>query len=180
MANHAVLIPNKTMAINSDAYLRPAISASAIDNGFIFTLNQKTGVTGEGEVWLTTAPTSVSATKLWMAGEPENPFAIAGDNLYRGLGNIQDFYTSACTVFTAFKLEPNIDIITLTAEALDSGTAQAYAVPDAAGNYKWKWAAAASTGECLRYLGTTYIPCASGSAIGTGRIVAFQFEAYKA
>ena len=63
MANHAVLIVNKVEAKNVDARLRPAISASPIDNGNIFVLNQKTGVAGEGEVWLCTAPSSASQ---WM------------------------------------------------------------------------------------------------------------------
>ena len=179
MTNHAVLIPNKVAAKSVDAYLRPVISASAIDNGNIFQLNQKTGTTGEGEVWLATAPSSASATRVWMAGEPELPFATAGNNIYRGLGNIQDFYNSACAVFTGFALKDG-DIITLTADAFDSATVQAYAVPDDSGNYKWKWAAAASTGMCLKYIATTYIPSASASAIGTGRITAFQLEAYKA
>ena len=180
MANHAVLNISKVEAKNIDARLRPVISASAIDNGFIFTLGQKTGVSGEGEVFLTTAPSSASATKLWIACEPELSFATAGNNIYNGLGNIQDFYTSACTVFTAFRPEVNVDIITITAEALDSSTVAAYAIPDDSGNYKWKWAAAASTGECLKYLRTTYISCPSGSAIGAGRIVSYEFEYYKA
>ena len=180
MTNHAVLVPNKVMAKNVDSYIRPAISASALDNGFIFVTAQKTGVSGEGEVWLATAPSSASLTAIWMVGEPELPFATAGDNVYRGLGSIQDFYTSACTVFTGFKVAPNADIITLTVEALDSSTTAAYAVPDDSGNYKWKWAAAASSGVCLRYIATTYIPSANGSAIGSGRITAYQFEAYQA
>jgi hypothetical protein len=179
MTNHAVLIPNKVAAKNVDAYIRPVISASAVDNGNIFMLNQKTGVSGEGEVWLATAPTSASATRLWMAGEPELPFATAGDNVYRGLGNIQDFYNTACAVFTGFALKEG-DIITLTADAFDSATAAAYALPDDSGNYKYKWSAVATTGLILRYLGTTYIPSASASAIGTGRITAFQMEVYKA
>jgi hypothetical protein len=179
MTNHNVLIPNKVAAKNVDAYIRPVISASAIDNGNIFMLNQKTGVSGEGEVFLATAPSSASATRLWMAGEPELPFATAGDNVYRGLGNIQDFYNSACTVFTAFALHEG-DIITMTSDGLDSTTTAAYAIPDDSGNYKYKWSAVTTSGLILRYLGTTYIPSASGSAIGSGRITAYQFEVYKA
>jgi hypothetical protein len=100
MANHAVLIVNKVEAKNVDARLRPAISASPIDNGNIFVLNQKTGVTGEGEVWLCTAPSSASQTRLWMSCEPEISFATAGDNIYSGLGNIQVFlYFSMQSVY---------------------------------------------------------------------------------
>jgi hypothetical protein len=179
MTNHAVLIPNKVAAKDIDAYVRPIISASALDNGNIVQLNQKTGVTGEGEVWLATAPSSASATRLWMVSQPEQPFAIAGNNTYYGLGNIQDFYTTACAVTTAFQLKEG-DIVTLTSDALDSATASTYAIPDDSGNYKYKWSAVATSGLVLRYLVTTYIPCASASAVGSGRITAFQFEVYKA
>jgi hypothetical protein len=179
MTNHGVLIPNKVQAKDIDALVRPIICASALDNGNIVQLNQKTGVTGEGEVWLATAPSSASATNLWMVSQPEQPFAIAGNNTYYGLGNIQDFYTTACAVTTAFRLkEP--DIITLTADDLDSSTAAAYAIPDDSGNFKYKWSAVTTTGEILKYVATTYIPCASASAIGMGRITAYQFTAYKA
>jgi hypothetical protein len=179
MTNHAVLIPNKVLAYKNDSLVRPVISASALDNGNIMVLNQKTGVTGEGEVFLATAPSSASTTRLWMAGEPEMPFATAGDNVYRGLGTIRDFYNTACAVFTGFALH-EYDIITLTSEALDSTTTAAYAIPDDSGNYKWKWSAVTTTGLILRYLGTTYIPFASASAIGSGRLTAYQFEVYKA
>lgn len=180
MTNHAVLIPSKVAAKDVDAYVRPAISASALDNGNVFTLPQKTGVAGEGEVWLAKSlpvsnTASTSGCAVWMAGEPELPFATAGDNVYRGLGNIQDFYISACTVFTAFKPQVG-DIITLTSDALDSSTTAAYAIASDTGNYKLKWSATVETGFTLRYLKTSYIPNASGSAIGTGRITAYQFE----
>jgi len=177
MANHAVLIPNKIAAKNIDSKVRPAISASAIDNGNIMQLNQKSGTSGEPEVWLATAPTTASAVRVWMAGAPEQPFAVAGDNVYYGLGNIQDFYTSACTVFTVFQLSVG-DIVTLTSDALDSTTAAAYAI-SVNGKYTLEWSATApSSGFGLRYLNTTYIPVASGSAIGSGRITAYQFEVY--
>jgi len=180
MTNHAVLIPNKVAAKNTDSYVRPAISASALDNGNVFTLPQKTGVSGEGEVWLAKSipnsnTASTSGCTVWMAGQPEQPFAVAGDNVYYGLGSIQDFYISACSVFTAFK--PAVgDIITVTSDALDSSTAAAYAIASDTGNYKLKWSATVEIGFTLRYLATTYIPSASGSAIGSGRITAYQFE----
>jgi hypothetical protein len=174
MTNHAVLIPNKIAAQKVDSFLRPVTSASDIDNGNVFQLLTLSSTGGQTEeVFVATAPTSASATNCWMAGEPELPFATAGTNIYNGLGNIQDFYNSASSVFTAFYLQKG-DIITLTSDALDSATAQAYAVP-VLGTFKFAWAPAASTGLSLKYLKTTYIPCANGSAIGTGRITAFKF-----
>jgi hypothetical protein len=175
MANHCVLIPNKMASKDVDAWVRPAYSGSALDNGNVFTLGGKSALSGYGEVWLATAPTSASATGCWMALEPELPYLTNSDGTrtYNGLGTIQDFYISASQVFTAVKLVAG-DIITITAEGLDSATVAAYAVP-VLGTFKFAWAAAASTGLSLRYLNTTYIPSADGS-IGSGRIVAYSFE----
>jgi hypothetical protein len=179
MTDHTVLIPNKVAAQTVDSYVRPVISASALDNGRIVQLNSKSGTTGEGEVFVATAPSSASATHLWMIGEPEMPFATAGDKIYQGLGTIRDFYTSACTVTTAFQLHEG-DIISVTSEALDSTTTATYAIPDDSGNYKYKWSAVATTGLILRYLGTERIPFASASSIGAGGLTGYQFEVYKA
>jgi hypothetical protein len=177
MTLHAVVIPNKYEGKDVDANVRPVVSASPVDNGNIFQLLTKSSTAGQGEVWVATAPVSASSTGIWMALEPEIPFlASAGGNIYNTLGTIQDFYNPAGNVFTAVLLHKETDIITLTAEALDSGTAQAYAVP-VAGTYKMAWAAAPSSGFSLQYLNTTYIPSADGS-IASGRIVAFQFKVY--
>lgn len=170
---HNVLIPNKMASKDVDAWVRPAYSGSALDNGNVFTLNGKSAKAGHSEVWLAVAPTSASATNCWMALEPELPFLANGTNVYNGLGTIQDFYISASQVFTAVKLAVG-DIITMTADGLDSSTPQAYAVP-VLGTFKFAWAPAASTGLSLKYLATTYIPSADGT-IGSGRITAFQFE----
>ena len=170
---HAIVLPNKMASKDIDSYVRPAYSGSALDNGNVFQLLGRSASTGYGEVWLATAPTSASATNCWMALEPELPFLANGTNVYNGLGTIQDFYISASTVFTAVKLVVG-DIITMTADGLDSGTTQAYAVP-VLGTFKFAWAAAASTGLSLRYLATTYIPSADGT-IGSGRIQSFTFE----
>lgn len=173
MATHNVLIPNKMASKDVDAWVRPAYSGSVLDNGNVFQLLAKSAVSGYGEVWLATAPTSASATNCWMALEPELPFLSGTAGIYNGLGTIQDFYISASQVFTAVKLVVG-DIVTMTADGLDSSTPQAYAVP-VLGTFKFAWAAAASTGLSLRYLGTTSIPSADGT-IGSGRITAFQFE----
>lgn len=178
MTNHTVLIPTSVAAETVDSYTRAVISASALDNGFIVQLGGRVGTAGQGEVFLATAPSSASATRLWMIGEPEMPFAVAGDNIYQGLGTVRDFYTSACAVTTAFQLHEG-DIVTLTSEALDSSTASTYAIPDDSGNYKWKWSAVTTSGLILRYLGTYRIPFASASAIGAGGLTGYQFEVYK-
>ena len=174
MTDHAVLIPAAVVAKDVDAYVRPAISASAVDNGNVFTLS-KSGVSDES--FLATFPTSASAVRCWMAGEPEMPFAVAGSNEYRGFGRIQDFYNSASKTFTAFKLNVG-DIIQLSADGLDSATASTYAVPTN-GTGKFTWATAASTGLTLRYLRTVTVPQPNASAIGAGRITMFEFDVYQ-
>jgi hypothetical protein len=170
---HNVLIANKMMAKNVDSLVRPAYSGSALDNGNVVQLLGVSAKTGYEEVWLATAPTSASATDCWIVNEPEIPFLASGTNVYNGLGTITDFYVSASTVFSANKLQKG-DIITVTVDALDSATPQAYAVP-VLGTFKLAWAAAASTGLSFRYLSTTYIPSADGS-IGSGRITAYRLE----
>jgi hypothetical protein len=176
MANHAVVIANKMAAKDVDAYVRPAIAEQDIDNGNIFSLLGKSATAGEAQVWDVTVPATGSLAGLWMALEPELPFMKSGTKQYNGLGTIQDFYTSASTVFTAVKLVPG-DIITLTAEAFASGSTLGYAVA-ATGIVTWTGAATASLAAgtaCLRYLNTTYIPSADGS-IASGRIAAYQYE----
>lgn len=170
---HGVLVANKMASKDVDSWVRPVYSGSALDSGNVVQLLGKSAKAGYSEVWLGTAPTSASATDCWMVQEPELPALISGTNVYNGLGTITDWYVSASQVFTAVKLQKG-DILTLTADNLDSGTPQAYAVP-VLGTFKFAWAAAASTGLSLRYLNTTYIPSADG-AIASGRITAFQFE----
>ena len=176
MATHTVLIPNKTVAKDVDAYVRPAICASALDNGSVFQLLTKSGTTGESEVWNATAPTSSSAANVWMAGEPELPFATVGTNRYNTLGTIRDFYNSACAVFTAFKPQKG-DIITMTPEAFDSSTTAAYAIT-VTGAFTLEWnATAPSSGFGLKYLGSKYIPFTDGSISGS-RLLGFECEVY--
>lgn len=174
MANHAIVIPNKLAAKDIDAYVRPVVSASAIDNGNVFSLLYKSSTSGEGEVWVAVTPATGSLVGLWMALEGEVPSAFAGSKQYRGYGTIQDFYNIAGQVFSAVKLVAG-DIITLTAEDLDSATPQAFAVASN-GSLKFAWAAAPSaTALSLRYLATTYVSLPDGG-INNQRTTAFQFE----
>lgn len=174
MTTHAVVIPNKIAAMENAAWVRPVICASNVDNGNIFQLLTKSSTTGEGEVWLATAPTTASSTDVWMALEPEKPFVTtAGGEKVYGIGTIQDFYNTASLVFTGVKLQKG-DVITVTADALDSATTQAYAVPST-GIFEYVWAPAASSGFSLKYLGAKYIPYADGT-IGSQVLTGYQFE----
>jgi len=170
---HGILNASKMASKDVDAWVRPAYSGSSLDNGNVVQLLGKSALSGYGEVWLGTAPTSASATDCWMVNEPPIPALTSGTNTYNGIGVITDFYVSASTVFTAVKLQKG-DIIQLSVDNLDSATAQAYAVP-VLGTFKFAWAAAASTGLSLRYLKTTTIPYANGT-IGSSSITMYEFE----
>jgi hypothetical protein len=176
MANHAVVIPNKLAAKNIDAYVRPAIAEQDLDNGNVFSLVAKSTTAGEAEVWKAVVPTTGSLGGLWMALEPELPFVKNGTRQYNGLGTIQDFYTSASTVFTAVKLCVG-DIITLTTDAIAANPTYTHVI---ASNGTFLLTGANSscgaTGTlALKYLGTNYIPSADG-AIASGRITSYQYS----
>jgi len=179
MTTYTILVPQKIAANNTDSYVRPVVSASAMSNGMVFSLNAKSGETGYEEVWVNTWPKSGSLNNLWMKYEPEVPFVTSGVNVIKGIGTVRDFYTSACTVFSAYKPQKG-DIILVTSEAFTSGTVPtagqfATAVADA-----WTLTAAGTTAAsdtlAYRYLGTEKIPYGSGSAIGVQYITAYQLE----
>jgi len=177
--SHAVLIKNSVAATDNRVFNRSAFSGSAvtdIDNGNIFNL-QSQGTSGSAsEVWLVTMGASGSLIGMWMAASPEVPITVDGVLIYKGLNSDpRNFYNVGGKVFDAIKPQPG-DIITLTADALDSGTAQAFAVAGA-GSFKFAWAAApaGTSVTCLRYLATTYISIGSG-AIDSQRVTSFKFE----
>ncbi len=147
------------------------ISASNLDNGFACVLLTVSG----SEAFVATAPTSASTTGVYIVDTPVLPFVInsAGDKI-NGIGTARDFYTIAGEVGTARRLQLG-DEIEISAEALDSSTPAAYAIPDDSGNYKWKWSAVTVNGCYLQYLATKYISIPDGT-IGTGRVTTYRFR----
>jgi hypothetical protein len=177
--SHAILIQNKVAAMDNSYLNRSAVSGSDIDNGWIFNLQSQNATVGMTEVFDAIQPTTGSLIGLWMACAPEIVTVTSGANKYRGIDpDPRNFYTSASTVFDAFKPMPG-DIITLTADALDSATTAAFAVATVT-SFKWTWAAApaGTSVACLRYLSTNYISMGmSGSAVGaTQRATSYKFE----
>ncbi len=179
MSDHAVLIKNQCAAKDVSAYNRSVVSGSTatdIDNGNIFSLLTQGTSGSNAEVWVVAMPTTGSLSSLWMAASPEVPITVDGTLVYKGMNqDPRRFYNVGGVPFDAIKLVPG-DVITLTADALDSGTPQAYANASA-GTFKWTWGAAptGSTTACLRYIATTYISIGSG-AIDSQRVTAFKFE----
>jgi len=176
---HSILIKDQTVSKDVSAYNRSVVSGSTstdIDNGNVFLL-QTRGTSGSNiEAWVFSPCIAGSMIGLWMAASPEVPITVDGDLIYKGLNqDPRKFYNVGGKVFDAFKPQPG-DIITLTADALDSGTAQAFANASA-GAFTLVWAAnpVATTTFSLRYLATTYISIGSGG-IDNQRVTAFKFE----
>jgi hypothetical protein len=170
---HAILVQNRVQAKDVDALNRSVICASSIDNGNVFYMDSLyTDEDGYGEVWEVKQPTTGSLTGLWMAYSPE---VVLTDSSYRGINpDPRDFYTSASTVFDAFKLEKG-DIVTITADGLD-GTVSNYAVSQET-SFELLWAAVPSSSlVSMKLIETTHVPLGSGSAVGSQRMTAYKFE----
>lgn len=177
---HTILVTNK-VAAQDNAYLnRSFTSGSNMDNGWVFNLQSQYTTADYTEVWQAVQPTTGSLGGLWMAASPEVVDTTSGNSTYRGIDpDPRNFYTAASAVGDAIKLMPG-DIITLTADALDSSTPQAFANAGV-DSFEFAWAAnpGATTTMSLRYLKTSYISVGSGSAIGNQRVTAFVFEVLK-
>jgi hypothetical protein len=173
---HTVVIPSKYAAKDVDAYLRPVLAQQNMDNGYVFTLGSQSTSASGTEVWLPTVPTTGSLSGTWMALEPEIPALFSGTNQYNGLGTIQDFYTSASQVFTAFKPQVG-DIITVTADAFTSGTAPTAGQYAVAVNGAFTLTAQGTTGagQSWALRGITSIPFANGT-IGSSNLTAYKLE----
>jgi len=174
MTYHTVTELSAVAAQNVSAYNADFVSASSLDNGNICQLLTKSSTTGQGEVWVATAPTTASATGVFMVDSPVLPFLVTGaGDIINGLGTARDFYTLTTKIGAARRLQLG-DIVTLSAETLDSSTTQAYAIP-VAGSFTMAWSAVTVNGFYLTYLKTTYISVPDGT-IGTGRVVAYEFR----
>lgn len=175
MTYHTVTDLASVAAQNVIAYSSDFVSASSLDNGNICNLLTKSATAGQGEVWTATSVSSASPTGVYMIDTPVLPFVVtaAGDKI-NGLGTARDFYTIAGEIGVARRLQLG-DIVTVSAEALDSSTAAAYAIADDSGNFKLKWSAVTVSGFYLTYLKTTYISVPDGT-IGTGRVAAYEFR----
>jgi hypothetical protein len=175
--SHGVLIPNAIAAQNVDAWIRSAVCASAVDNGNIVMLLDKSTTAGEGEVWTAEVPAASDPglTGVWMAYEPE----LVWTGSYRGLDpDVRNFYTAATKIFTVFKPQLG-DIITLTADNFSGakGTSNIYGnATDSTGGLKLVWGDN-KTGSVfsVKWLATTYISIGTG-AINTQKIVAYKCE----
>lgn len=174
--SHSIVIKNQTASMNIASYNRSVVSGSdAVDNGNVFWLAAQGSSASATEVWTVVTPATGSLIGLWMAASPEVPITVDGTLVYKGLNSDpRNFYNVGGTPFDAFKPVAG-DIITLTADALDSATAAAFAgATNAKGTLTWS-ASIAANAFTLRYLATTYISIGSG-AIDSQRVTSFKFE----
>lgn len=177
MAYHSVLIPSAIAAMNIDSLNRSVMSGSvAYDNGNIFSMGAEYTSGSLTEVFAISTPTAGSGAGLWMAYSGDE--IVVTNAQYKGLDpDPRNFFNAAGKVFSAFK--PQIgDIIVLTAPAfLNTFTApgHTHAAPTAY-SYLLNWEpAAATSGLCYKYIGTTYISLATG-AIDNQRVAAYKLE----
>ena len=175
---HSVLVPKKIMASDSDSLNRVAVSASAIDNGWVMQLATRSATAGESEVWVGTAPAAGAGLKeLWMAYSPEVVSVISGSNVYKGIdADPQNFYHIIGEMIDVFKPQLG-DILLMTGDGFATGTgaASAFAVATNA-TFLLTWAAAAVSGLSLKYLATSYISKPTGTISDTQRVTAYLME----
>ena len=173
--SHGVIVANKIRATDVDALNRVCVSADDIDNGFVFELLTRSTTTGESEVWVATK-SGGTLTNMWMAKSAGPVSTVSGSNEFLGLdSDIRNFYKVAGKMVDCFKPQVS-DIITLSADALGTGTgaASAYAVVTS-GTYKLTWAANAVSGLSLKYLATVYNSIPTGTISDTQQVVAYKF-----
>lgn len=174
MAYHSVLIPSAIAAMNVDSYNRSVLSASPIDNGNVFAMGAEYTSGSLTEVFAINQPTAGSPANAWMAYSGDE--IVLTDARYKGIDpNPRNFYNAAGKVFSAFKPQVG-DIIVLTGEAFsNSFSSHTYAAPIKE-SYLLQWeSAAAASGLCYKYIGTTYISLATGS-IDSQRVTAYKLE----
>jgi hypothetical protein len=171
---HGVLIPEQIAAINIDSLNRSVFtsSASAIDNGFVFTCTTKVNTSGSGaEVFNIATPSSGSLGGLWMAYSGDE--IVVTESKYKGLDpDPRNFYNATSKVFSAYRPQVG-DIILLTGAAID-GTVNSYAVATAS-TYMLTWGANSIDGLSYKLLGTKYISIGTG-AIDSQRVTAYELE----
>lgn len=120
MAN-TVLVQTKCTSMNVDAYKKVGVASTAIQNGTPLVLGAISSTAGQGEVFSVTAPTGI-VKGLYMAYSPEVVVTADGSLQFKGLdADPRDFENVANVPFDIFYLNPNIDMIQVTAPFFASG-----------------------------------------------------------
>ena len=160
-----VVIKRRVAAHNIDALNRAVVATVDLENGSVFTLEERSNVDGEDEVWKAVAPTG-AIKGLWMAKSSEvNITTIGkGDYALQMKGIVEDprmFTNVKGLVFDAFKPQVG-DIIEMT---LGDDTNK-YLVPQAS-SFTLNTAADAGSGFAMHQVGTGILHIGSAKLVKT-------------
>lgn len=173
-----ILIPTLTAAKNIDVLNRSFVSATDIDNGYVFTKGDLSADADKTQVYTAVTPAEGSLTGLWMAFTAED--VVLTDELGNQfkVGNLdpRSFTNRANTVFSGFKPQVG-DLIMLSADGIE-GVANNYVVAVQDTN-KLAFNAAEGTGLSFKVIETSYISVASANNIGSQRVTAYLLECTK-
>lgn len=160
-----VVIKRRVAAHNIDALNRAVVATEDLENGSVFTLEERSDVEGEDEVWKAVKPTG-AIKGLWMAKSSEVTITTIGEGDYalQMKGIVEDprmFTNVKGLVFDAFKPQVG-DIIEMT---LGDDTDK-YLVPEAS-SFTLKAAATAGDGFAMHQVGTSVLHIGSAKLVKT-------------
>ena len=160
-----VVIKRRVAAHNIDALNRAVVATVDLENGSVFTLEARSNVEGEDEVWKATQPTA-GAKNVWMAKSSEVTITTIGKDDYalQMKGIVEDprmFTNVKGLVFDAFKPQVG-DIIEMT---LGDDTKK-YLVPEAS-SFTLKADANAGDGFAMHQVGTGILHIGSAKLVKT-------------
>jgi hypothetical protein len=175
---YGVVVLSNVQATDVQALNRSFVSASAIENSFIFYSTGSSTTTGESELYSLQWPETGSLLGLWMATSPEIPFVTdAAGNVYKGLtADPRNFYNAAGSPIDATKLVPG-DIVLLSEDGFTGArSSNKYAVATA-DTWQLVWGATpvGTSTMCLKWIEDTFISIGSG-AIDSQRVTAYRME----
>lgn len=150
---------------------RSVVSATAIENGFIFQLATKSATSGNKDVFVATVPATSYLSNLWMLAEPPVALIASRKGLTR---DPREYILAIGDVGSAYKPQLG-DVIKVSDTAL-AGSANDFVV---ATNAAWQltYAAAVVSGLSFKVLdASAYISLADGAAIGSQREDAVLLE----
>ena len=160
-----VVIKRRVAAHNIDALNRAVVATEDLENGSVFTLEGRSDVEGEDEVWKAVKPTG-AIKGLWMAKSSEVTITTIGKDDYalQMKGIVEDprmFTNVKGLVFDAFKPQVG-DIIEMT---LGDDTKK-YLVPEAS-SFTLKADATAGDGFAMHQVGTGILHIGSAKLVKT-------------
>lgn len=165
-----VVIKRRVAAHNIDSLNRSFVATEDLENGSVFTLEERSDVDGENEVWKAVAPTANTVTGVWMAKSSEVVITTITDgtidstNVLQMKGIVEDprmFTNVKGLVGDCFKPQVG-DIIEMT---LGDDTNKYLVIGD--GEYALKKNASPTTGFCMHQVGTSVLHIGSASLVKT-------------